>query len=256
MDHLRLILTVIGVVILILVYYVSRRSDRFTKITSASDSDEKPDSVSRSLTRRKIPLSGDVAPPERPYQVALDTQKPERRKRFIKYMHNPTSATVAKENLYQQISNVVPLTVIVYVMPEDGVQFRREQVSHCLQSLGCVPRNDESFDYLVLDDKSGKRVHRLFSIHDGHSGGVFSHDPDAARISEGLVFELQLPGPLDSVMAFEKLLDITNIVATKLNGVVCDDLHNRLTKQATTHIKDKIIDYNRKLRFGQAPSVQ
>jgi len=256
MDQFRLILTVIGVVILILVYYVSRRSGHFTKITSASDADAKPDSVSRSLTRRKIPLSGDVAPPERPYQAALETKKPERRKRFIKYMHNAASPTAAKENLYQQISNVVPLTVIVYVMPEVGVQFRREQVTYYLNSLGFVPRNDESFDYLILDDKSGKRVHRLFTVHDGQPVGLPAHNPGAPMISGGLVFEMQLPGPIESVMAFEKLLDIASIIATKLNGVVCDDLQNRLTKQATTHIKDRIIDYNRKLRFGQAPSVQ
>jgi len=254
MDEFRLILTVIGVVILILVYYVSRRSGRLSKITSASDPDTK--SVSRSLTRRKIPLSGDVAPPERPYQAALETKKPERRKRFIKYMHGTSSRTVTKQDLYQQISNVVPLTVIVNVLPQEGAQFRREQVSQCLHSLGCIPRNDENFDYLVLDDKSGKRVHRLFTIHDGHARGIFSHDPNAAKHSNGLVFEMQLPGPIESVMAFEKLLDIAKIVATKLNGVVCDDLQNRLTKQATTHIKDKIIDYNRKLRFNQAPSVQ
>ena len=67
---------------------------------------------------------------------------------------------------------------------------------------------------------------------------------------------MQLPGPMESVMAFERLLDVARHVATRLNGVVCDDLQNRLTKQATLHIKDRIVDYNRKLQFVQSSSVQ
>jgi len=258
MDQFRLILVLIGVVILVLVYFISRRSGHFTKLSSApeSEAEVKPDTVTRSLTRRKIPMSGDVAPPERPYQAVLETKKPERRRRLIKFVQSATSGLQAKENLYQSVASVAPLSVVVYVLPTPGVQFRRELVMHSLQSLGCIPRNDEGFDYLILDDNSGKRVNRLFTIHDVHDKGIFSHSIDAPQATNGLVFEMKLPGPIESVMAFEKLLDIASLIATKLNGVVCDDLQNRLTKQATTHIKDKIIDYNRKLRYGQSPSLQ
>ena len=200
-------------------------------------------------------MSGDVAPPERPYQAALEHRKPQRRKRYVKYLGESASHSV-KQSLYDQQANLDPLTVSVYVMPLAGIHFRREQVVHCMTSLGCVPSSGEHYDYLILDENSGQKVNRLFAVSDVHEPGIFSHESAAPLSTNGLLFEMQLPGPMDSILAFEKLLEIARAVATKLNGVVCDDLQNRLTRQATTHIKDRIIDYNLKLRSGHIPSIQ
>ena len=232
---------------MVLVYYRSRRSGAKPGATPKSKSPLRP----------KIPMSGDVAPPERPYQAALEqNKKSQRRKRYVKFLGDATGSDSVKQSLYNQDASVAPLTVTVYVMPLASIHFRREQVLHCMQSLGCVPRSEAHYDYLILDDKSGHKVNRLFAISDVHEPGIFSHEPDAPGVTNGLVFEMQLPGPMESIIAFEKLLDVARVVATKLNGVVCDDLQNRLTKQATTHIKDRIIDYNRKLRSAHLPSIQ
>ena len=200
-------------------------------------------------------MSGDVAPPERPYQAALENRKPQRRKRYVKYLGEGSRDPV-KQSLYNQQASVDPLHVTVYVMPLAGIHFRREQVLHCMTSLGCVASSEAHYDYLILDEHSGHKVNRLFSVHDVHEPGIFSQEPDAPASTNGLLLDMQLPGPMDSILAFEKLLDIARAVATKLNGVVCDDLQNRLTKQATTHIKDRITDYNLKLRSGHIPSIQ
>ena len=141
-------------------------------------------------------------------------------------------------------------------MPLAGISFQREQVLLCLESVGCMPRSDAGFDYVILDKSESKAMHRLFTITDAHSPGIFTQESEAPDRTNGLVFEMRLPGPIDSVAAFEKLLDIARVVATKLNGVVCDDLQNRLTKQATSHIKDRILDHNRKMRFTQSSSLQ
>jgi cell division protein ZipA len=93
-------------------------------------------------------------------------------------------------------------------------------------------------------------------ITDAHVPGIFARVEQAEDKTNGLIFNMQLPGPIDSVMAFEKLLDIARQVAARLNGVVCDDLQNRLTKQATMHIKDRILDHNRKMRFTHSSSIQ
>jgi len=244
MDQFRLILILIGVALLLIVYYLSRRSSA------------KPKPNSKSPRRPQIPMSGHVNPPELPYQVRQESIKPQRRKRYVKYLGTASDANPVKQGVYDQIADTAPFSVTVYVMPLAGVHFRREQVVHCMQSLGCVPRSDAHYDYLILDEQSGRKVARLFTVKDAHEPGIFSHDTDAPGSTNGLVFDMQLPGPIDSIMAFEKLLDIARVVATKLNGVVCDDLQNRLTKQATTHIKDRIIDFNRKLRTGQIPSIQ
>jgi len=240
MDPLRLMLLVAGIVVLGVVYYLTRRASK----------------KQLREPRRHIPMSGDVAPPERPYQATFEPRiKPQKRKRFVAFMRNGLSSSGNnKQGMYSQSpQSLEPFSVTVYVTPLAGLQFRREQVLTCLENIGCVPRSDDehdkSFDFLVLEHEQGKKVNRLFTIHDAHHPGIFSRSPDAPDQTNGLVFEMQLPGPIESVMAFERLLEVARRVATKLNGVVCDDLRNRLTRQATLHIKDRIVDYNRKLQF-------
>lgn len=244
MDPFRLILLAVGIIVLVAVYYLTKRgaSKPIRKI------------------KRQIPMSGDVAPSERPYQANFETQKPQKRKRYVKFMSSGASGSSLNRGMYEQATALEPLSVIVYVMPLTGLQFSRDHVVTCLEAIGCVPRSDgennTSYDYLILDEDQGKKVNRLFSISDAHQPGIFSRLPDAPDKTNGLVFDMRLPGPIESVMAFERLLDVARRVATKLNGVVCDDLQNRLTKQATLHIKDKIVDYNRKLQFVHSSSVQ
>lgn len=255
MDQFRLILILIGIALLLLVYVVSRRAS-----SRQRNQPEKPSVVQNTAQKKqRIPMSGDVAPPERPYQAAMEQAvSPHRksRKRYVKFLGNPNSNRTNSPSYSQFESQLEPLTVVVYVMPLAGISFRREQVLRCLESMGCVPRSDAGFDYAILDKSGSKMMHPLFMITDAHKPGIFSPEPEAADKTNGLVFEMRLPGPIDSVAAFEKLLDIARLVATKLNGVVCDDLQNRLTKQATSHIKDKILDHNRKMRFAQQSSIQ
>jgi cell division protein ZipA len=244
MDPFRLILLAVGIILLMVVYYVTKRA------------------TDKQITRprkRQIPMSGHVSPPERPYQATFETNKPQRRKRFVQYLSSGSSQSSANQKMYDQATALEPFAVTVYVMPLAGLQFRHDQVIACMESVGCVPRSvgsDTSYDYLIIDDEHSKKVNKLFNIRDAHQPGVFSHAADAPEKTNGLVFEMQLPGPMESVMAFERLLDVARRVATKLNGIVCDDLQNRLTKQATLHIKDKIVDYNRKLRYVHSSSVQ
>ena len=254
MDQFRLLLLLIGIVLLLLVYILSRRSG-----SRQQNQPEMP--VTGQTTARvnqRIPMSGDVAPPERPYQTAMTPDKSQRksRKRYVKFLGGSDSSRSSSLAYSQFDTQLEPLTVVIYIMPLAGISFSREQVMRCLESIGCVPRTDAVFDYIILDKSENKKMHPLFSIADAHTPGIFSDEYGAPDKTNGLVFEMRLPGPIDSVAAFEKQLDVARMVATKLNGVVCDDLQNRLTKQTTSHIKDKILDHNRKMRFTQSLSVQ
>lgn len=243
MDPFRLLLLAVGIILLLAVYFITKR---------ATQKPSKP-------RQHSLPMSGDVDPPERPYQASFEARKPRQRKRFVKFMNAGSSGSSAGQNLYQQAGALEPFDVIVYVMPHAVLEFRREQVIACLETVGCIARvdgEDVSYDYLLLDDEQGKRVKRLFTVSDVHQPGIFCHSSDAPQKTSSLVFKMELPGPMESVMAFERLLEVARRIATKLNGVVCDDLQNRLTRQTTLHIKDKIVDYNRKLQFVHSLSVQ
>jgi len=248
----RLTLVLIGITLLLVVYFRTRRSSSRRRESPADAPSKKP-------LKQRIPMSGDVNPPERPYQAAMESpqnQPRKSRKRYVKFLSGTDARLSATAEHYSLENSFESLTVMVYVMPLPGIVFRREQVIRCLDSLGCVPRSDNGYDYVVLDRAVNKTLQRLFMITDAHAPGIFAREEQAADRTNGLVFEMSLPGPIDSVMAFEKLLDIARIVATKLNGVVCDDLQNRLTKQATMHIKDRILDHNRKMRFTHSSSMQ
>jgi FtsZ-interacting cell division protein ZipA len=250
MDPFRLLLIVVGLILVVAIYVASRRSPGDSLSTRSA------------LTRRHtIPLSGDVAAPERPYQGNPESGRTlpiarKRRKRYVNYMRGSNAATASQQSFYNLNTEPEPLSVTVFVLPLTGTTFKRDQVINCLKSLGCMPRGHQGYDYVILDDEQANRVNRLFTVKDVHDAGIFAGNGQAANSTNSLAFEMQLPGPMDSVMAFEKLLEVARLVATKLNGVVCDDLQNRLTRQTTLHIKDKIVDYNRRLRFTQSSSIQ
>ena len=61
---------------------------------------------------------------------------------------------------------------------------------------------------------------------------------------------MQLPGPLDGILAFEKMLQAADSLARSLGGVLCDDKHNKLSTQTIAHIKDEISDYNLQLQLS------
>lgn len=246
MGQFRLILILVGIILLLGIYWKSRRG--LTKSASGK---------SRSVRPKPIPMSGDVAAQDRPYRTAMDAEPTRKhRKRYVKFMHGSKAASDHAHSLYNISKQPEPFAVTVFVLPHAGITFRREQVIHCLKSIGCIARGDQGYDYVLLNDKRASRVSRLFTVRDVHEPGIFSGHGEAEASTNGLLFEMQLPGPMESVMAFEKLLDIARLVATKLNGMVCDDLRNRLTRQATLHIKDRIVDYNRKLRVTQSSPVQ
>ncbi|WP_455218683.1 hypothetical protein, partial [Kaarinaea lacus] len=71
MDQFRLILIFIGIALLLLVYFVSRRSNSRQQKQSEAQTTVTTSEPAKVQTKQRIPMSGDVAPPERPYQVAI-----------------------------------------------------------------------------------------------------------------------------------------------------------------------------------------
>ena len=88
----------------------------------------------------------------------------------------------------------------------------------------------------------------MFSIASMVEPGYFDPENINTYRTPGLILFLQLPGPIDGVLAFEKMHQMGEMLAKRLSGTLCDDKHNKITTQSITHTRDEISEYSLKLR--------
>lgn len=239
MDNFRLVLLILGLVIVAGVYLVSRYSPMRTR---------KPDETS---SEGPVPRSSLA-----PYRKSTAKIQGSTRKSLTRLVKASQSRKVAFSGGETPTVAIEPLNVVVYVMASSGAQYRRSTLIDSLLSMGFSREYDDEFVYFTVDKvETDRRVH-LFSVKDIQSPSIFLDDDNNNATTNGVALELELPIAIDSMDAFEKMLTMARVLAAKTNGVVCDDLQNRLTNQATMHLKDKIMDFQRKMVLTQSIPVQ
>ena len=235
MDNFRLVLLLLGLVIVAGVYLVTRQNQLRAR-KQREDSGE-----------NTVPRSSHA-----PYRKPTGKAHGVPRKSLARLVKTSQSRKVAFNGSEVANTAIEPLNVVVYVMAATGTQYRRSTLIDSLLNLGFSREFDDEFVYFTVDQyETDRRVH-LFSVKDIQSPSVFVGDEGDNAVTNGVALELELPLAVDSMDAFEKMLTMARVLAAKTNGVVCDDLQNRLTNQATMHIKDKIMDFQRKMVLNQS----
>lgn len=145
-------------------------------------------------------------------------------------------------------SDIEPLIIVLNVLARDGGQFDGEKVKSAFHALG-LNYGEMSIYHYYPEGKPGlgHKQSSLFSVASAVKPGRFDiNDMDSFK-TPGLSLILQLPGPMEGVLAFELLQYVANGLARKLGGIVCDGIHNRITQQSAEHLKDQIAAFNLKL---------
>ncbi len=140
------------------------------------------------------------------------------------------------------------LIIVLNVLARDGGQFDGEKVKSAFYALGLSYGDMSIYHYYPEGDPGlGHKLPSLFSVASAVKPGYFDINDAASFKTPGLSLILQLPGPMEGVLAFELLQYVANGLARKLDGIVCDGTHNRITQQSAEHLKDQISAFNLKL---------
>ena len=88
----------------------------------------------------------------------------------------------------------------------------------------------------------------LFSIANVVEPGTFSPEEAETFTTPGISMFMRLPTRTDSYKAYEEFIHIAQLIASELDGELCDETRSILTQQAITYKKEQI----RKLNFDIA----
>ena len=234
MDTLRLILLVIGAIIIggMLIYYWVT-SDKKTKITSLFSFLKSPRSPERD--------SANVVAPSHVYEDEPDAEDiaalsgltmPLREPEVNIDELGPISALAAEPSVGGE-----RLIVVLNIMAKQGVRFHGLDILNTMRDQG-FEFGDMNLFHVYVDQSN--KLRPLCSIANTVEPGTFDIEHMAEMETPGLSLFMQLPGPMEDRLAFERILQLARALAEQLGGDLCDESRSILTLQAIGHMKDKI----------------
>jgi len=129
------------------------------------------------------------------------------------------------------------LLIVINVMANNWA-FTGAQLQEIFSIIGLEYGDMRIYHYYPDDSKQ-----RLFSVASTKEPGCFDFDQPGSYSTKGISLFMLLPGPLDGKLAFDILYGVAAELANTLGGRLCDEDFNKLTKQATAHMQDKISDF-------------
>ena len=80
--------------------------------------------------------------------------------------------------------------------------------------------------------------------------GSFDPEAMAGQVMHGVSLFMVLPGPVDPPGALDAMLGFARRTASRLDGEVLDENGNALTPQEAAYLREKVVEYWRRVRVG------
>lgn len=137
--------------------------------------------------------------------------------------------------------------IALNVMAREGQRFHGLDILNATQEQGFV-FGDMNLFHIYPDEADKRRP--LCSLANTIEPGNFDIEDMAETETPGLLLFMQLPGPVEGKLAFERLLQLGRTLAAQLDGVLCDESRSVLTLQTIGHIKEKIEAFHFKQKMS------
>lgn len=95
-------------------------------------------------------------------------------------------------------------------------------------------------------EKEGGEGQPQFSVVNSVNPGTFDLDDIENFSTPGISFFMQLPGPSDSMVAFDCMVETARALVKNLGGSMQDETHSAATNQTLQHYRQRIRDFTRK----------
>lgn len=158
-----------------------------------------------------------------------------------------------EEPVQQEFSlDIEPLVLVLSVMTASNDDFFvGKDIRQVLEEEKLEFGDMDVFNFYIED-----KQHPIFSVASIIEPGIFNLESIDDYETPGLIIFTQLPGTIPGAEAFDILLNKSRTIAEKLGGQVCDDKRNRLTEQATTHYRDKIVAFEHDVMLARKKQQQ
>lgn len=224
-TELRVIIAVIGVIVLVLIYYFGRP--------------RKPGQGQRRVKQkgslRVEPVLGAPSTADVDADVA---DAPARDSTETTSVHAPTGSTVG-----QRPSGQIERIVSLYVAAAQGETIAGADLVVAADKAGLVFGDRDVFHRLVSETSTQGPVFSMASMV--QPGSFNLADLDELEIP-GITLFMTLPGPLNALDAWDMMLPTAQRLAELLDGVLLDEKHNALGRQRIAHIRDELRAWDRR----------
>jgi cell division protein ZipA len=265
MDLLRWILLGIGIVILAAVYLAGRRGQRADDHGPVADDhddgvrDDTPPMPPVAARTTARPVKPAEHPPEN-----LDDEL-SRLSDLIAEQRVPDKAikadVAAKPAARPPVTSDKPTGtprapaaageekfIILHITARPDLHFAGPDLLRSLETAGMVYG-----DMHIFHRPAGPATQAtVFSLVNMLEPGTFDPDNMDGFTTVGLSLFLRLPGPLDGIAAFEAMLSAARQLADDLGGDLRDASRSILTRQTIEHMREDILEYQRRLRVAHA----
>nr|VFK26709.1 MAG: cell division protein ZipA [Candidatus Kentron sp. MB]VFK31578.1 MAG: cell division protein ZipA [Candidatus Kentron sp. MB]VFK75888.1 MAG: cell division protein ZipA [Candidatus Kentron sp. MB] len=136
------------------------------------------------------------------------------------------------------------LVITLTIMAKPGARFSGAEIREQFEKAGMHFGYRQIYHHFGMVDQQTEQP--VFSAADILEPGTFKSDNIDDHSTKGLILFMQLPGPLDGLVAFELMLSVAQQLAKSLDGSLCDETRSTLTTQAANHLRERIEELKRK----------
>ncbi|MBI3776452.1 MAG: cell division protein ZipA [Gammaproteobacteria bacterium] len=246
MDELRLSLIIIGVVIVGGVYLVGRMVER-------SRSPRKPEIKATPVMPSVVEHNFKMRVVDEPaLQFRPTVASPPA---FAVHKSQVSSVVTSAEKITQlpprATQSEPELIVSLTLMARDAQKINGSELHAALQLAGLELGEFDIYHFRDADNDDDKRA--IFSVANIIKPGTF----DAATLHElstpGLALFMQIPGPMTASEAFDAMLEKSQFIAQRLNGIVGDEQRTPLSPQRMRELRERTLqhDFSHSMQVGK-----
>ena len=244
MDALRWILLVIGAALILIIYLYSRMSARKKQNWQRSD-----DELYEPFQHQ------DHYIPDAEEDLDLDALgskmhigNPEDGAELSDTAHTGKGIHIKPFDSVDDASDMEERILVFYLVTVEPQGMQGEAIQQALEKSGLEYGDMEIFHYYA---DGTKRKQPVFSIANLVEPGTFDLNEMHALRTPGLTLFMRLPGPIDSLKAFDTLVDVITDLKTDLQAELKDKQRSIVSRQALAYLRDEIIEAQRKHRVHQ-----
>jgi cell division protein ZipA len=135
--------------------------------------------------------------------------------------------------------------VVINVLAKTDQNFSGTKLKDLFEACG-LQHGD--LDIYHRHEESDTRSPVQFSVASAVEPGTFRPDEMAGLSTPGISFFMSLPGPSNSLQAFEFMLETAQCVVRNLGGELKDERRSVMTAQTIEHCRQRIREFERKKR--------
>lgn len=143
----------------------------------------------------------------------------------------------------EAIEQEVEEVIVINVFAKDESGLNGADIMRVILACGMRYGDMNIFHRNESEDGNGRLQ---FSMANAVKPGTFDLDAMDHFYTPGVSFFLSLPGPRDSMKAFDYMLETAQCLVNNLSAELRDELHSVMTKQTIEHSRQKIRDFERR----------